>query len=444
MDMVMEDAKYSAQFIQSMKEAQESAKLVANQLSEIVSLNVKSREQLDELKEEIMEKVDESESSQEALMNEFRQQYEVVLEGIQENIDETEEHVGKMSEDMYDMKDNQAQFEENVKEQNLIRDYALRVNRDRLIIAQDHIYNVDDDLQREKGKREEEVARLDSKIDDKVATLRKEADANKVELNRKLKETRKDFGKKIAAAKKNAKGLADEAKRDALKEVKRLEAQEAARTQELETQIQQTENKVTSQIGQMQQNLSREVAAAAKETEATIQEQLNDHQAQLDEHKRQLNDHERRLKKLEIGLDDGSVVKVILYQGTYYLKCEKHPGNGKKIICNTTGTDGMNYQRVLDRKGAGGPRDIIPKGAPNVQDTIVVKDTQGKKTSWRISFTSGSSQATLEKLPDSLYGGSLFNTSNYSHIINPLNGRFVDITSRLGNKILKNYIRALI
>ena len=64
MQVIMDDAKYSSQFVQSMRDAQTSAKLVANQLDEIVSLNSTSSSQLDELKEEIMQKVHESESSQ--------------------------------------------------------------------------------------------------------------------------------------------------------------------------------------------------------------------------------------------------------------------------------------------------------------------------------------------------------------------------------------------
>ena len=244
----------------------------------------------------------------------------------------------------------------------------------------------------------------------------------------------------------------DDAKKSADQEIVKLREKQAALKEDIQEENRARDRATEAEVEKIEAKVDAAAVSSAA-ANAEIEKQVRHNAAEVARHTAQIRDLDRRLKKLEMGLDDGSVVKVILHKGTYYLKCLKHandvsgnPKGNKRIICNTTGTDGAKYQRRLDYTGAGDESKIIPKGAANVQDTIVVKDTQGKKTNWRISFASGATQATLEKLPGSLHGGSLLenNTSNYSYIINPLNGQFVDITSRLGNKILKNYIRALI
>ena len=151
-------------------------------------------------------------------------------------------------------------------------------------------------------------------------------------------------------------------------------------------------------------------AVSSAAANAEIEKQVRHNAAEVARHTAQIRDLDRRLKKLEMGLDDGSVVKVILDKGSYHLKCEKHANPRKEIVWKTTGSDLHNYGGHEPHRSqfvsAGQRTGRIPKGAGSVRDTIVVKDTKGKTTKWRITFARGG-PAILEKLTSGSHGGSL-------------------------------------
>ena len=439
---IKRNTEYSSQFVECMREAGYSSRLVANQLAQIVSLNVNTNNELLEFKEEIMVTLENSEAEHLEQMEEIMGQVDSVFAQVERVNDLAEETATEIRADMDADRDTQEEYNRKIEGHNKILDYTNDQNAAEIEEVRETLDEVQEKLDKETLNRKEQ-------IDELKKDTRKRNDALKKTLLLELKEKEAEFDIKLALAKKESAVLVGDAKKTAEQEIAKLIEKQAALKEDIKADILAGNAVADAKVKEIEAKVeaAAEVSAA---NNAEIEKQVRRNAAAVARHSAQILDLDMRLKKLEMGLDDGSVVKVILDRGSYYLKCEKHAEEGKEIVWKTTGSDGNHYgghERGRSQFVRAGQRTrTIPKGRGSVEDEIVIKDTSGKTTKWKITFRRGGGPAILEKLTSGSHGGSLLknNTSNYSHIINPLNGRFVDITSRLGNKILKNYIKALI